>query len=376
MDAGKDIINVCLPMTAGAFLSYHLGLNPPLVHIAAAASAAVLCALLLLSGTSAARSRVFWTAVFFCLGVFCSCASSVCGIGSCGLSPFACCRDTLGAVIMDSPLKQERSKALAKALLLGDRSSLDKDCINAFRGAGGAHLLALSGMHLGIIYAILSRLGALLGYSIAARRIRSSLIILLTGAYTLLTGAAPSLCRAFLFIFLRELSLMLDRPQKAGHIFCSALTLHIVLNPSAVGDIGFQLSYLAMVGIVFAWPHVRGWYDIPGVLAHILAEERVQKSDTAQRQSSSTGRKIWDAASLGICCQLFTAPLTLLYFGTFPKYFLITNLVAAPLTSVVMVCALIILGSGLFGWQSELLMRACEMPIRLLCSLMETITSM
>jgi len=247
------------------------------------------------------------------------------------------------------PFKDPENNALMEALLLGRKGGLSASTVAAFRNAGAAHLLALSGMHLGIIYAFAGKaLQLLLGNSILARRIRHVAIILLCLWYTMICGAGDSLLRAWLFILLRESGLLLDRPQPPGQILCAALTLHLVVRPLSVGNIGFQLSYLAMVGIVFVWPLVKDWLD----------------------------SRIWSAASLSICCQLFTAPLTLLYFGTFPKYFLITNLLAAPLLSVVLVCCVLLLILGTFSTGSlfYLAVSICEYPLTLLRALLNAIT--
>lgn len=92
--------------------------------------------------------------------------------------------------------------AIIKALLTGDRGNIPKTVTEAFRNSGASHILALSGLHLGIIYTIVSKAFALIGNSPLAKRTRSVAIILLCGTYTMATGAGASISRAFLFIFL------------------------------------------------------------------------------------------------------------------------------------------------------------------------------
>ena len=206
--------------------------------------------------------------------------------------------------------------ALVKALLTGDKSALSKDTIAIFRAAGASHILALSGLHLGLIYAMLLRLLSLAGNAPLTKSLRSVLIMGVCGFYALATGASPSIVRAFLFISINEMARMLGRERKPLRTYCAALFIQMALNPGAVNSIGFWLSYLAMAGIVLLYPRLREWYP---------ADSRWD-----------IVRRIWDGAALAISCQIFTAPLVWVVFGTFPKYFLVTNLLAMPLTSVAM----------------------------------------
>jgi len=355
----EDIYTVSIALTAGVLTAFLSEKFLDLTDIFCYWSAAFVPLLLVpvIHFAQRLRHQALWHGVFFLIGVLLYSLASINAVwvpsgtygGDGALEHLLMgLREGISLRIGAIPFKDSENNALMEALLLGRKGGLSASTVSAFRSAGAAHLLALSGMHLGIIYAFAGKaLQLLLGNSFVMRRVRHIAIILLCLWYTMLCGAGDSLLRAWLFILLRETGLLLDRPQPAGQIFCSALTLHLVLRPLAVESIGFQLSYLAMVGIVFVWPHVRDWLD----------------------------SRIWQAASLSICCQLFTAPLTLLYFGTFPKYFLITNLLAAPLLSVVLVCCvlLLILGAissvGLYPFAVPIF----EQPLTLLRSLLNAI---
>lgn len=361
MVAGKDIYRVSIPMAAGAAagaLIFSLAQNIKLQHITTSIAGMAICAVLAFAIFGRQREsisvhvHIFWQISFFLLGLFCfasrmtviSCTSPLSGLDGIKAS-FAGAIDNAG-------FSDGECTALVKALILGDRSGMSSSTIQAFRSAGAAHLLALSGMHLGMIYLCIEKLLGILGNSIRARKIRNIIIIVSTGFYTLLCGAGPSLVRAWLFILLAETAKFLGRRQPPQQIFCAALTLHLVLHPENISELGFQLSYLALVGIVFVWPAVREWYS-----------------------GRSLGARIWQACSLAICCQLFTAPLTLWHFGTFPRYFLITNLVAAPLTGVVMLCgigATLLSSAGIMPWLIPLL----EVPVSILLSIIKLIASL
>ena len=233
----------------------------------------------------------------------------------------------LSGYVSAVPFPSEETQALVLALTTGDRSALDAGTVGTFRRSGASHLLALSGLHLGILYLLLLRALQPLGNGLWIRRIRSVLLVLAAFWYTRATGASPSLVRAFLFILFNELSRLLPgRRRRPVNIFCAALTLQLAVSPQVVGSLGFQLSYLAMLGIVLVYPRLDAWYP------------------------SSTRwdplRRLWRAAALTLSCQVFTAPLVWARFHSFPKYFLLTNLGAMPLTEGFILCALPALWPG------------------------------
>ncbi len=328
MNVEKDICRVCVPMAAGASCAAFA------MALAGTAGCCHVCTMTVsllcwsLAWTIWCRRRMgysrhlhsplLWIAMFFLLGALCYATQrTVSG----AMVPFSIMDSAalgLKETVRAIPFRDSENNALVQALILGDRSSLSRGTTGAFRTSGASHMLALSGMHLGIIYIVITRILAVFGNSVAVRKSRSALVIALTGLYTMMCGAGPSLMRAWLFISLAEAGKILGRPQKAGDVFCSALALHLVFRPASITEPGFQLSYSAVLGIVYVWPVVREWY-----------------------QGDSPGAKIWQAASLSICAQAFTAPVALYYFGTFPKYFLITNLAAAPLMTLAMICSIL-----------------------------------
>lgn len=222
--------------------------------------------------------------------------------------------DGLRALIDGLPFPDGNAAALLKALLTGDRSDLPADTVTAFRRSGASHILALSGLHLGVLYLLLSRITLPLGHAPAARTVRGVLAIGLSGFFTLAVGAGPSIVRAFLFILIREVSGLLGRRRDALRTLCLALLVQLALSPEVILSTGFQLSYLAMAGIFLIHPWLKGFYPAG--------------------RGWNPLRKLWEALSLSLSCQVTTAPLVWLRFGTFPRYFLLTNLLALPLTTV------------------------------------------
>ena len=264
--------------------------------------------------------------------------------------------DRLRGFIDRIPFSSGGTAPLLKALLTGDRSDLPRETVRIFRESGGAHLLALSGLHIGILYLLLSRLLWPLGNSPFARCFRYGITVLSAGLFTLMTGASPSIVRAFLFIFLTETARLACRPRKPLQTLSTALLIQLSLTPSAITSVGFQLSYLAMAGIFLLFPILDGWYP------------KGLRFDPV--------RKIWEAAALSISCQVFTGPLAWFRFHTFPKYFLLTNLFALPLTTLLMGTAVTTLILQGFGCCPGFLIQATDALCTVLVWILEIISSM
>ena len=251
------------------------------------------------------------------------------------------------AAIDALPFKNPESGALIKALLTGDRSSLPADTINSFRASGASHILALSGLHLGIIYVIISKSLRVFGNSIYARFIRSIAAICICGFYTLATGAGPSIVRAFLFILLKETAQLTGRFSSLKQVFFASLIIQLIISPLSARSVGFQLSYAATAGIAFIYPQIKEFWlteTYSGLVGIII----------------KTLKWIWNSAALSISCQITTGPLAYLYFGSFPTHFTLTNLISLPLTGILIPCAVLTLCLGVLGWCPDILIVLTE----------------
>ena len=295
---------------------------------------------------------------FFLLGIFCTLTDTFPGAETATfLERWA---STLGGRLRDFidsiPFPSEGTAPLLKALLTGDRSELSRDTVRVFRESGGAHLLALSGLHIGILYLFLSRLLWPLGNSLRARGIRYVLTVLAAAIFTLVTGASPSIVRAFLFIFINETARLSGQPRNALRVLSTALLVQLVLNPSAITSVGFQLSYLAMAGIFLLYPRLEAWWP------------KGPRIDPL--------RKVWQAAALSISCQAFTGPLAWYRFHTFPTYFLITNLFAMPVTTLLMGSAVTTLALRSLGCCPAFLIQVTDTLCGVLTRILQIISSM
>ena len=337
MRDASDLAALSLPFTAGVAAAALAG---GFASSAGAALAALAAAGLLAVPVSRRSGPLPFVLLFFTLGIFCYVSSALRpAAGGAGPVTRLALRAVAGlrGAIRSLPLPHEGSGPLVAALLTGDRSGLTAEQTAAFRDSGASHILALSGLHLGIIYLIINRSLSVFGHSPAVSRVRSAAVILLSGFYVLATGAGPSLVRAFIFIVLNEIcKLSPERRHSPVRCLLAALTIQLAFKPEVITSLGFQLSYLAMTGIVTVYPRLQAWFPDSPAKGSLQASALERISEGWDRTAGRLMRRIWQAAALAVSCQIFTAPLVWIRFHSFPKYFILTNLIAMPLTSSLM----------------------------------------
>ncbi len=398
MTETADIKPLALAFTFGA--ASGLLLSRISMHAAYISSAtSLLAALTLTVITSADRRQAEILLLFLTSGVFCAATSTLTSLGAVAGKPlFAGLAADFRSMISSIPFPHEGTAPLVNALLTGDRSSLDSSVMKSFRDSGASHILALSGLHLGIIYGILLKVTSIFGKHPTIKAVRSLIIISLCGIYTLATGASPSLVRAFLFILVNETARLTHRSNNPLRVYCAALFIQTAINPQVISSTGFQLSYLAMAGIFLLYPALKKWYPQEEAAGDMLIEKgagltesdglegvmidkgccRASRCWTSWMKTivSAAPRKIWDAAALTISCQVFTGPLAWWKFGTFPKYFLLTNLLSLPLTSAVMLLSVSTSVLFAIGICPDFLISLTDSSASLLLFIMKVISSM
>ena len=296
--------------------------------------------------------------LFFPLGVFCSLTASFPAPDQPGLLTQLASQaaEKLVRFIGTLPFPHSDTAPLVTALVTGDRSGLSPEITAVFRQSGASHLLALSGLHMGILYLLLDKLTLPLGKSPLAKGLRYGLLLSGAAAFTLMSGASPSVVRAFLFIAIDQTLRLLHRPHRASRVLCLALLVQLVLDPTVLHSIGFQLSYLAMTGIFLLYPVLEKWYPDNG------------RWNPMQR--------IWQVCAISISCQVFTGPLAWYRFHTFPRYFLLTNLLAIPVTTLFMGSAVTTLLFRAAGLQWELPVQITDSLCQLLLQILGIIASL
>lgn len=204
-----------------------------------------------------------------------------------------------------------KAVSLLKAVCLGDRSGLTDDMQQSYKAAGGMHLLAVSGLHVGLIWWVLHHA---LGWIVRILRkevFRALTIMLLLWFYAYLTGFSSSVCRSVTMFSLVTVSRVIDqRTSPLNAILVSAFVL-IYIHPGRMMDVGFQLSYAAITGIVLLYPVIRKLLKVNNKIV----------------------KWIWEATVVSLSAQIATMPLVVYYFHQLPVYALLTNLLAVPLLS-------------------------------------------
>jgi len=212
--------------------------------------------------------------------------------------------------------------AVGSALILGYKDELDKDLRRAYASAGAMHVLAVSGLHVGIIFVLLNMWLQFVEKMKYGNIIKAVLMLLLLWFYATLTGLSPSVTRAtamFSFVVLGKAS---KRNTTIYNTLAASALVLLIYDPYLIMQVGFQLSYLAVIGIVFIQPK----------LYHLWEPDFPILGKWGNRLLDS----IWTLSTVSIAAQIATFPLGLLYFHQFPNYFLFSNLVVIPLATVIL----------------------------------------
>ena len=203
--------------------------------------------------------------------------------------------------------------AVISALTLGYTDAISPELSESFSATGASHVLSVSGLHVGIIYVMLGFLLAFLDKKEYTKRIKWILIIIALWFYAFITGLSPSVCRAVFMFSVFALSKVFDRPSSIyNNIFLSAFVL-LIINPMWLFNVGFQLSYSALLSIIYFQPKIEKWFTF----------------------DNRPLRYVWTITSLSIAAQIGAAPLCIYYFHRFPNYFLLSNFVGVPFAGII-----------------------------------------
>lgn len=203
--------------------------------------------------------------------------------------------------------------AIIEALVLGQKQGIDKEISSQYAAAGMMHILAVSGLHVGIILLILRFMFRPMT-SRKLRWLKSLLIICLIWSFAFVTGLSPSVLRAAtMFSFLEFGEAIGGKRKTQDAVLASALFL-LLYDPLLIYQVGFQLSYLAVMAILWIQPWLASFWEPAN---YIL-------------------RKVRDAASVTIAAQLGVMPLSLFYFHQFPGLFIISNVLIIPFLGIIL----------------------------------------
>ena len=201
--------------------------------------------------------------------------------------------------------------SVVSALALGYQYDLSSEIRHAYSSSGAAHILAVSGLHVGIIYGILMFLFSFIKNKKYAF-VKVFFVLVLIWFYAVLTGLSPSVSRAALMFSIAAIgSLQKNKATSLNTISISAFIL-LIINPFNLVNIGFQLSYLAVIGIIIIQPHLQKLWNPPNKFLNWF----------------------WSLTTVSLAAQIATAPVCIYYFNQFSTYFLLTNYVLIPISTV------------------------------------------
>lgn len=209
--------------------------------------------------------------------------------------------------------------AVLTALFAGDRTMISDETLNSYIASGAVHILSVSGMHVGILFMFFSLLLGKRKRSGGIILTRLIILVLIIWFYAFITGLSPSVIRASVMFTLFSIGKSFERQINSYNILAASAMLILLIDPLILFQVGFQLSYLAVLGIIYFQPRISELFIF----------------------DSKWVDWIWQLTTVGIAAQLATFPFSLYYFHQFPAYFWITNLLVIPLVWLIMMGTII-----------------------------------
>ena len=208
----------------------------------------------------------------------------------------------------------EDQYAVVAAMALGDKSALTKDLREVYAVTGASHVLALSGLHLGIIYTLLSLL-------IVGRRwqmVSQMLIVLCIWAFVFLVGMSTSVVRSATMLTVYALLSLGYRDKMTVNTLAFTAIVMLMVHPLSLYDVGFQMSFMAVLAILVFMPLLESLFPREYLLTH------------------QTVRWLWSMVAVSVSAQIGVAPLIAYYFGRFSTFFLLTNFIVIPAATLIL----------------------------------------
>ncbi|MDU0371334.1 ComEC/Rec2 family competence protein [Hymenobacter endophyticus] len=244
------------------------------------------------------------------------------------------------ARVLDGVFRQyvhaKREYALASALVLGIKDEVDQETKQAYANTGTTHIMAVSGLQVGLLFgAVTWLLGRVPGRRGPWFRLVTALLGLgVIWSYAFLTGLSASVLRAAVMFSFLIVGRATSRQISMYNLLAVAAFCLLCYDPYLLCDVGFQLSFLAVLSIVYLQPRIVSWWNPK---AQFLNKQRPWQSKPVQKSWQWLGvflQYVWSATALSLAAQVATFPLGLYYFHQFPLSFLASNLIAVPISSI------------------------------------------
>ncbi|NVO02486.1 MAG: ComEC family competence protein [Bacteroidetes bacterium] len=216
--------------------------------------------------------------------------------------------------------------AVSAAIILGYTDKIDAEILKDYSSVGVIHILSVSGLHVGVIFLILNQLLFFTKRMKHGKIIKAIVLLSFMWFYATITGLSPAVLRASAMFTFIVLGNSLNRNVNIYNTLAASMFFLLVINPFFLVDVGFQLSYLAVIGIVTFHPLIDEFY----------------------KPRNWVTKNIWAIISVSIAAQISTLPLTLFYFHQFPNYFIISNIVVIPLSNLAIYVGMVVLFASPF----------------------------
>ncbi len=236
--------------------------------------------------------------------------------------------------------------AVIQALLLGKRDDISENTYNNYKNAGAVHILAVSGLHVGIILFILEFLLSPLERLPKGKTIKLILVVTMLWSYAFIAGLSPSIVRAVTMFSFVAYALYLNRPTNSFNIIALSMLFILLIKPLFLFQVGFQMSYAAVFAIVWVYPKLQKLWFPENILV----------------------RKTWQLLSVSVAAQLGVLPISLFYFHQFPALFFISNLLVIPFLGLILGTGILVIVLSLFDFLPNFLANGFNEIIRLMNS--------
>ena len=256
--------------------------------------------------------------------------------------------------VFEKYILDKNALAITSAILLGYDELLETKVKAVFAAAGAMHILCVSGLHVGIIYFMFSSLLKFFDRNKKTRLLKALLLIGIIVSYALITGLSPSVLRASVMFIVIIVGKTIQRKISIYNLLAFSAFLLLIFNPMMIREIGFQLSYLAVAGIVTIYPKIQPLF----------------------LSKYSLVNKAWSLSIVSFAAILSTFPLSIYYFHQFPSYFFITNLLVIPAAIFVIYMGITLILTSYFTLIASFIGKVMVLFLHYLFFLLHELTSL
>lgn len=233
-----------------------------------------------------------------------------------------------------------------QALLLGKRDDISENTYDNYKNAGAVHILAVSGLHVGILLFLLEFMFSPLERLPKGKTLKLLIIVLLLWSFAFVAGLSPSIVRAVSMFSFVAYAIYLNRPTNSFNIIALSMLFILLVKPLFLFQVGFQMSYAAVFSIVWIYPKLQKFWFPESILV----------------------RKIWQLLSVSVAAQLGVLPISLFYFHQFPALFFVSNLLIIPFLGLILGFGILVIFLALIDFLPKVMVQSFDWTINLMNS--------